>query len=55
MLKNIKTATGFLKMAVKYGAYIIVLIDVLKYASQRFDDIAKEYENDNKPEISEAS
>lgn len=55
MLKNIKMATSFLKMAVKYGAYIIVLIDVLKYASSRFDEIAKEYENDNKSEVPETT
>lgn len=40
----------FLKFGVKYGAYIIVFVDVISYAVARFEELEnKNKEQENEP------
>lgn len=40
-MKKIKSIVDILKVVVKYGAYIMVIVDVVQYAIDKIEDLNK--------------
>lgn len=40
-MKNISNIIGALKLVAKYSAYVLVIVDVINFAIERFESIAE--------------